>query len=409
LKKITLLTFLLPFSLFAVDNFIIIDMKHKINEVELHINNNISHEKNNFTYYFNKRDNYKDIDLFDKNNYLNENYYYYTIKYNNNKFNILLKDKNINLENYKSIIFNSMMFEFLKLNKNMKKEEFNYIYNILVQSNDNSENIYIKELKKYLNKLVIDLKNSKNINKELKETAIYLNNNIDKLFINNLYLNKKYKIKNIGDNIEESKFNYTIEFKEDILQENKFYMYVDNNLPKLEDNNKEFIQNFIYKNLIKYPELFKIDRLYLYDKQINKFIQLMLKFSDKEINKSFNKFNNRKYKELNRWELLKSIIIFEYVNLRTNINNTKFINKLNIFKGFKLNLIKSNNIKLNNFYSKYYYTIKENKVLIITSIVKNHLNLSLLNKNDLKFDKNNELILDLETLKLISKNNIELY
>lgn len=302
-----------------------------------------------------------------------------------NKFNqiILNKNKNKNFE-YSKLIFKEFINQF-KLNYPNELKELNInnykeiIYNLnLTGNNNNNENSIFFNYNNY-KELINNFLEIKDINLIFKELN---KSKLKNLIINNEIIFKnfikyiKYQIKD--DELIILKLNNIKNFNKNLIIKNFNKIESKNLLNKYYEltnkKDKETIEFFI-KQYLKHNDLIKINKVLLEfnnnnlinENLLSKFLQnLLIKIINKEKNSIYNEIFLNNYFKLNNNEKINRILNY----LMNNFKNSKIqftINDINLI--FKL-LIKNNKLnKINNL-----NIIKLNKLINLNEFKNNNDN-----------------------------------
>ena len=374
--------------------------------------------------------------------------------YIKNNFDYFFKIMNSLLISENSFIISSGINVLAKIFWELKKIDFNFLYNnftIVISLLKNNNKEITKSIFLYVRVILYLIKNETNENKKMIVNSIVfntLNENSDeylkdfKVKIRNLYKNLilNYGFENIKKMVNEKYFNFIVYVNKNLVKKSDFNvddddnnnnnenLFVDNE--NLIDEEEEFINNQFKKNKKQNNKnkeekiIEKIESLNIYDDDINEIQKI-----EKENYKNNNE-NNKQKKTLDKIEeLFKNDNVklnnFFYVNPFVNNNNNNNKNKENKNKENKIKdvsydinkgkliikdiekeieLKKLNKKKLNN-------NLFEGNLLgkKIKNIHKDNLNLLNKNINDDEDDEIDEMNKKTKKRKINNKDNKIIY
>ena len=374
--------------------------------------------------------------------------------YIKNNFDYFFKIMNSLLISENSFIISSGINVLAKIFWELKKIDFNFLYNnftIVISLLKNNNKEITKSIFLYVRVILYLIKNETNENKKMIVNSIVfntLNENSDeylkdfKVKIRNLYKNLilNYGFENIKKMVNEKYFNFIVYVNKNLVKKSDFNvddddnnnnnenLFVDNE--NLIDEEEEFINNQFKKNKKSNNKnkeekiIEKIESLNIYDDDINEIQKI-----EKENYKNNNE-NNKQKKTLDKIEeLFKNDNVklnnFFYVNPFVNNNNNNNKNKENKNKENKIKdvsydinkgkliikdiekeieLKKLNKKKLNN-------NLFEGNLLgkKIKNIHKDNLNLLNKNINDDEDDEIDEMNKKTKKRKINNKDNKIIY
>lgn len=385
--------------------YYIFDNKNEFENIKIYSYKKNKNLMENMEYFLKKEDKIKKI----KVNDTKEDLTFFKISKNNNLI-YLSNLKNNSIEtNGRDEIFTTILFHY--------KESLN-----LEISNENIK-YELEKLLQYLYDVYNENIDNKDLKLEIEHLLFNYNKNIDcfnnfiilsKKLVNdkNKYLNyipiNSYLIENNNKLLNEyQKFIFKTKYENNtiIFNTNKLSPIIENENNKLL-NEEYFIENFIYKKLIKNSNFFNInEKPYLYRNQINELIIKYLNVEKTVLEEKLSIVNEKFDKTKNRWDFLELIVISEIFNLKEKSDKyVEIFNKINNNKNYDLKMVDEKEFKEKDLYFMLYkIELNENEFLFIYGLNRNNFNISIVNKKH--FLNQNIFYIDKNNISIIFENN----